>query len=91
MQENISNENCILGLQLDKFDDKITFDISKICGKNIGSFDKTKLNTIHNKFIQSIRITESSYSQIEDLISRSEKFSWDDIFHPENIYQFLMV
>ena len=30
---NVSNENYILGLQWDKFDEKILFDISKICEK----------------------------------------------------------
>lgn len=57
MQEDISNENCILGLQWDKFDDRIIFVISKIC---TSSFDKKMFNTIETKYIRSIRISKSS-------------------------------
>ena len=55
MQEDISNENCILGLEWNKFDDKIIFDISKIC---TSSFDNKKFNTIETKYIRSIRISK---------------------------------
>ena len=57
MQEDISNENCILGLQWDKFDDRIIFVISKVC---TSSFDKKMFNTIETKYIRSIRISKSS-------------------------------
>ena len=79
MQEDISNQNGILGLQWDKFDDKFFFDISKICEKNTKSFDKKKFNTIHTKYIQSIRYIHPVTVKLKILFQDvcCEKFAWD--------------
>ena len=76
MQENISNENCMLGLQLDKFDDKIIFYISNICEKISEVLTKRSL-------IQFIPNMFDPLGLLNPVIVKHGKFAWDDIL-PES-------
>ena len=46
----ISNESCVLGLEWDKLDDIIIFNVSKICEKIPDRFNKTDFNPVLSKY-----------------------------------------
>ena len=85
LQEDVSNESSILGLQWDKFDDKITFDISKTCEKILEVLTKRSLIQLIPSVFDSLGLLNPVIVKlkISFLDVCCKKFALDDIL-PES-------